>query len=92
MYTLQRLTTFRQSETKQVSLLEAAGFDVRKEFKVNGQRHCYAAYNNPGQPIKEKVGVYVQFRNSQQHTLGTPLPGVRFVFTKRTTRQSAVHW
>ena len=74
MYTLQRPTTIRDNETKQVSLLEAAGFEVKKEFVLNGQRYYYTGYNNPGQAIKEKVGVFVQFRNSQQNKLGMPLP------------------
>jgi hypothetical protein len=74
LYTLQRPTSIRDNETKQVSLLEAAGFDVRKEFVLNGQRYYYTGYNNPGQPIKEKVGVYMQFRNAQQNKLGMPLP------------------
>lgn len=74
MYTLQRPATIRDNETKQVSLLEAAGFDVKKEFVLNGQRYYYTGYNNPGAPIKEKVGVYVQFRNSQPNKLGMPLP------------------
>ena len=74
LYTLQRPATIRNSETKQVSLLEAAGFDVKKEFVLNGQRYYYTGYNNPGQAIKEKVGVYMQFRNSQQNKLGMPLP------------------
>jgi hypothetical protein len=74
MYTLQRPTSIRDNETKQVSLLEAAGFDVKKEFVLNGQHYYYAGYNSPGQPIKEKVGVYIQFRNSQQNELGMPLP------------------
>ena len=74
MYTLQRPTSIRDNETKQVSLLEAAGFDVKKEFVLNGQHYYYTNYNSPGQPIKEKVGVYIQFRNSQQNKLGMPLP------------------
>ena len=74
LYTLQRPATSRDNETKQVSLLEAAGFDVKKEFVLNGQRYYFTGYNNPGQPIKEKVGVYIQFRNSQQNKLGMPLP------------------
>jgi hypothetical protein len=74
LYTLQRPTTIRDNETKQVSLLDAAGFDVKKEFVLNGQHYYYTSYNNPGQPIKEKVGVYIQFRNSQQNKLGMPLP------------------
>jgi hypothetical protein len=74
MYTLQRPTSIRDNETKQVSLLEAAGFEVKKEFVLNGQHYYYAGYNSPGQPIKEKVGVYIQFRNSQPNKLGMPLP------------------
>jgi hypothetical protein len=75
MYTLQRPTSVRDNETKQVSLLEAAGFEVQKEFVLNGQHYYYAAgYSAPGQAIKEKVGVYVQFRNSQPNKLGMPLP------------------
>jgi hypothetical protein len=86
LYTLQRPTTMRDNETKQVSLLEAAGFDVKKEFVVNGQRHYYLNYNNPGQPIKEKVGVFMQFPNSQQNKLGMPLPaGTIRLYKKDTT-------
>jgi len=86
LYTLQRPTTIRDNETKQVSLLEAAGFDVKKEFVINGQRYYYSNYNNPGQTIKEKVGVYMQFRNSQQNKLGMPLPaGTVRLYKKDTT-------
>ncbi len=74
LYTLQRPTTIRDNETKQVSLLESAGFDVKKEFVLSGQRYYYAGYNSPGQAIKEKVGVFVQFRNAQTNKLGMPLP------------------
>jgi hypothetical protein len=74
LYTLQRPTTINNNETKQVSLLEAAGFDVKKEFVLNGQRYYYTGYNSPGAAIKEKVGVFVQFRNSQLNKLGMPLP------------------
>ena len=74
LYTLQRPTTINNNETKQVSLLEAAGFDVKKEFVLNGQRYYYTGYNNPGAAIKEKVGVFIQFRNSQLNKLGMPLP------------------
>ena len=74
LYTLQRPATIRDNETKQVSLLEASGFEVKKEFVLNGQRYYYTGYNNPGQAIKEKVGVYMQFRNSQQNKLGMALP------------------
>jgi hypothetical protein len=74
LYTMQRPATIREQETKQVSLLEAANFNVSKEFVINGQPYYYRSFNNPGQAIKDKVGVYMQFRNSQQNKLGIPLP------------------
>ncbi len=86
MYTLQRPATIRDNETKQVSLLEASGFDVKKEFVLNGQRYYYTGYNNPGAAIKEKVGVYMQFRNSQQNKLGMPLPAGTIRLYKKDDR------
>jgi hypothetical protein len=74
LYTLQRPASIREQETKQVSLLDAAGFNVSKEFVINGQAYYYRGYDSPGAVIKDKVGVYMQFRNSQQNKLGMPLP------------------
>jgi hypothetical protein len=74
LYTLQRPTSIREQETKQVSLLESSGFNVSKEYVINGQSYYYRSYNNPGAAIKEKVGVYMQFRNSEANKLGMPLP------------------
>ncbi len=74
LYTLERPANIREQETKQVSLLEAFNFNISKEFVVNGRPDYYYSYNNPGSVIKEKVGVYMQFRNSEQNKLGMPLP------------------
>ena len=74
LYTLQRPATLKNNETKQISLLSAANFNVTKELVVNGQQYYYQGYNNPGEPIKEKVGVYVEFKNAKENGLGQPLP------------------
>src|SRR4029077_7946733 len=74
LYTLQRATTLKQNETKQINLLSASGINVRKELVLNGQQFYYQGYNNPGEPIKEKVGVFVEFKNSKENNLGQPLP------------------
>jgi hypothetical protein len=74
LYTLQRPASIREQETKQVSLIEATNFALTKEFVINGLAGYYQSYNNPGQAIREKVGVYMQFRNSQNNKLGMPLP------------------
>jgi hypothetical protein len=86
LYTLQRPTSVREQETKQVSLLEASAFAVTKEFVVNGQSYYYRSYNNPGQAIKDKVGVFVQFRNSQANRLGMPLPAGTIRLYKKEDR------
>ena len=74
LYTLQRPASIREQETKQVSLLDAAGLNVAKEFVINGQAYYYNEYDSLGTVIKDKVGVFMQFRNSQQNKLGMPLP------------------
>ncbi|MEP7274050.1 MAG: hypothetical protein ABI882_21305, partial [Acidobacteriota bacterium] len=74
LYGLQRPTTLKNNETKQISLLSAANFTVKKELVLNGQQFYYQGYNNPGEPIKEKVGVFIEFKNSKENSLGVPLP------------------
>lgn len=74
LYTLQRPTTLKNNETKQISLLSASNFTVKKELVLNGQAYYFQGYNNPGEPIKEKVGVFVEFKNSKENSLGQPLP------------------
>ena len=74
LYTLQRRTTIKNAQTKQVSLLDATGVGANKQFVIYGQPYYYRGYNNPGEPIKEKIGVYIEFANSQKNGLGQPLP------------------
>jgi hypothetical protein len=74
LYTLERKATLKNNETKQLSLLSAANFNVKKELVLNGQQYYYQGYNNPGEAIKEKVGVFVEFKNSKDNNLGQPLP------------------
>ena len=74
LYTLQRPTTLKQNETKQISLLSGSGINVKKELVLNGQQFYYQGYNNPGEAIKEKVGAFVEFKNSKENNLGQPLP------------------
>ena len=86
LYSLQRPTTLKQNETKQISLLSGSGINVKKELVLNGQQFYYQGYNNPGEPVKEKVGVFVEFKNSKENNLGQPLPaGVLRVYKADTT-------
>jgi len=74
LYTLQRPTNIRNNETKQISLLAAAGTSVQKVFEVDGESYYYQNAQSPGQPTKEPVKVYIKFKNSEENSLGVPLP------------------
>ncbi len=73
LYTLDRKSTIKQNQTKQISLLEAANVPVRKELIFWGAEYYYrSAY---GQPISnQKVGVYINVDNKKENHLGMPLP------------------
>ncbi|MBF0486145.1 MAG: DUF4139 domain-containing protein [Candidatus Omnitrophica bacterium] len=73
LYDLNRKTTVKDKEKKQVSLLEATGVPLTKEFRVFGQTWWFAQHNN-GQKQKQPVEVMMTFKNSEADHLGMPLP------------------
>jgi len=73
LYTLDRPTTLRENQTKQVSLLTARGVPVRKEYVLKGESYYYQdRYADLGDKLK--VGVFVEFDNRTEASLGLPLP------------------
>jgi len=82
LYTLQRPTTIGDNQSKQVSLLSAAGVPVRKEYLLEGADYYYrSSQGDLGQKLK--VGVFVEFDNREQTHLGMPLPkGVVRIYKK----------
>jgi hypothetical protein len=73
LYTLDRPTTVRDKEQKQVTLLEAAGVGVAKKLIFFGQTYWFRGQY--GELAKnQKVGVYLDFKNSEANHLGMPLP------------------
>ena len=78
LYTLQRPTTIKDNQTKQVALLNASGVQVNKEFRLQGNPYYYRGrHGDLGQKLK--VGVFVEFDNRKQDNLGLPLPKGRAV-------------
>ncbi len=73
LYTLQRPTTIKDNQAKQVSLLNAAAVAVNKEFRLQGSPSYYRGHQG-GMGEKLKVGVYVEFDNRKRDNLGMPLP------------------
>jgi hypothetical protein len=50
LYTLDRSTTLKDNQTKQIRLLSGTGAAVRKEYVVNGKAFYYHNRQNPGTP------------------------------------------
>ena len=82
LYTMDRLTTISDNQTKQVALLSASGVPVRKELLLTGADYYYQGqYGEIG--TKMKVGVFIEFENKEASKLGMPLPkGILRVYKK----------
>ena len=72
LYTLQRRTTVKQNQSKQVSLLTAHDVGVRKIYEYRGNLSFYSQPIPPSQG--EKIGVFLLFDNKEENRMGMPLP------------------
>jgi len=73
LYTLDRPADVLNNEQKQLTLLEATGFEVQKRLIFSGATPYYRG--SYGQVASnQKVGVYLDFVNSERAGLGMPLP------------------
>lgn len=73
LYTLDRPTTLKENQTKQVSLLSASQVPVRKEYLLKGESHYFTGKHGEIAD-KLKVGVYVEFDNKTESRMGMPIP------------------
>lgn len=73
IYDLQRKTTLKDKQTKQISLLDAYGAGIKKELLVYGVKTYFSMQYREKLP-KQPVNVYIKFKNSKDNHLGMPLP------------------
>jgi hypothetical protein len=84
LYTLDGRTTIKDNQTKQLSLLAAADIGIEKQLIYYGAQDYYRT--SYGTPISnQKVGVYIEVKNSQANRLGVPLPKGRVRVYKADT-------
>jgi hypothetical protein len=85
LYTLGRPADLMNNEQKQVTLLESDGFGITKKLIFQGAAHYYRGQY--GQvSSNQKVGVFLDFENSEANGLGMPLPkGVVRVYKRDGT-------
>jgi hypothetical protein len=82
LYTLQRKTTVKDNQTKQISLLDAENASVAKSYVyATPYPFWFSPMSGPDKSIK--VGVFLSLENSKKNRLGMPLPkGVVRVYKK----------
>jgi hypothetical protein len=72
LYTLDRRTTIKDNQTKQMTLLDTNQVPIKKLFIFSGYPQYYYQMNQGSQ--KQKVGVFLELENSKKNNLGIPLP------------------
>jgi hypothetical protein len=73
IYTLQRPSTIKDNQSKQISLFNAEAIPVKKEFLFRGANYYYYSQNEEVMS-NQKVGVFVEIANHKEAHLGIPLP------------------
>ncbi len=83
LYTLDRPSTIKNAQTKQIQLLQAEGIRIVKDYVLSGGTHYFQSVWS-GPATKEKIKVFIGFKNSEATPgLGQPLPkGIVRVFKK----------
>jgi len=76
IYDMGRRVTIKQNQAKQISLLEAHGVNVIKQYTVQSALGDYNFFNSLTQDGAEKipVAVHLMFKNAKNNGLGIPLP------------------
>ncbi len=94
LYTLERTTTLRDRETKQVEFIRAAGVGTKQVYIYDGVKVDANRYNgwdwdnfrndrSYGTESNPKIWVMREFANAQANHLGMPLPKGRVRFYRR---------
>ena len=73
LYTLDRRTTIKDNQTKQMTLLDANQVPLKKLFIFAGYPQYYY-YRVDQRSDKQKVGVFLELENTKKNNLGIPLP------------------
>ncbi len=94
LYTLERATTLRDQETKQVEFVQAMAIHGQRIYVYDGAKVDQYGYYNPEQIRQDasygtlsnsKIWVMEEFKNADSNHLGMPLPKGKLRFYRRNT-------
>jgi hypothetical protein len=86
MYSLQRRTTLKDNQTKQITLLSAANVPVKKLFLYDAALdYGWYNYREEESSKEQKIKTKIEIVNSQKNNLGMPLPKGKIKVYKKDT-------
>ena len=74
LYTLERPSTIKDRQTKQIELLSAADIPIKERLTYYGADYYYRDRYDGQMQSPQKVGVFLDVVNKKEHNLGMPLP------------------
>jgi hypothetical protein len=84
LYSLERPTTIKENQTKQVAMLAAAEVPVEKQYLITNSANVWGNYGyNFGEGPRQNAQVKLKFENDEKSHMGMPLPaGIIRVYKK----------
>lgn len=84
LYNLERPTTIKENQTKQVAMLAAENVPVEKQYLFTNPTNIWSSYSyNFGEAPRKNAQVNLKFQNDEKSHMGMPLPaGVIRVYKK----------
>lgn len=73
IYNMERSTTIRSEQKKQVALLSASELPVKKQYVLESRGYWNYA-KDPSPKRKQPVSIWLEFENSESNEMGQPLP------------------
>ena len=77
IYDLERPTTIKDNQTKQINLLEGRGLTIEREYITAAAGRSGRHFAQPASIdgfAKQPVNAYISFKNTKENRLGNPLP------------------
>jgi hypothetical protein len=76
LYSLERPTTLKENQTKQVAMLAATEVPVEKQYLIANSANIWGNYGyNFGEAPRQNATVKLKLKNEEAARLGMPLPG-----------------
>lgn len=84
LYSLERPTTIKENQTKQVAMLAANEVPVEKQYLITNAANVWGNYGyNFGEGPRQNAAVKLKFQNDDKSHMGMPLPaGIVRVYKK----------